>query len=132
MIDALDSGEERTRRAVTPSDKKQSPTERKELNLCSQASRFTRFRTIWDTFFVLLRGSGFHLGKLDVHGNWRRSWFGNTDVWENRVSGRGVFPKGLLRIIPLFLPVYLNSMADPNEQLPPGWAAEWQVTMLSF
>jgi hypothetical protein len=31
-----------------------------------------------------------------------------------------------------FLPVYLNFMADPNEQLPPGWTAEWQVTMLFF
>jgi hypothetical protein len=67
MIDALDSGEERARRAVTPSDKKHTPAEGEELNICSQPSRFTRFRddqfTIWDTFFVLLRRSpGVHLG----------------------------------------------------------------------
>ena len=72
MIDSLDSGKERTRRAVIPPDKKQSPTEREELNPCSQRSRFTRFRdrisTIRSTFFVLLRGSGVYHGKLDVHG----------------------------------------------------------------
>ncbi len=71
MIDALDSGEERTRRAVTPPDEKKSPAERQELNLCSQPSRFARFGdgdlTIWDTLFVLLRGRfGVHLRKLNV------------------------------------------------------------------
>jgi hypothetical protein len=111
MIDALDSGEERTRRAVTPSDKKQSPAKREELNLRSQPSRFTSFRgckfTIWDTFFVLLRGNpGVRRGKLGVlclvHEEGGRSRFGNTDVWENRVSCRGVFLEGRSRIIPLF------------------------------
>lgn len=86
---------------------------------------------------MLLRGSGVHLGKLDLHNgeDLEKSWqdrFGNTDVWENRVSGQGVFRKDYHASFFSFLPVYLNSMADPNEQLPPGWAAEWQVTMLSF
>jgi hypothetical protein len=51
------------------------------------------------------------------------------------VSSRGVFLEKVIVTQTSFLSfstVYLNFMADPNQQLPPGWIAEWQVTLSSF
>ena len=59
-------------------------------------------------------------------------------AWEYSVSGLCVsFSKRSITLTQTssfvsFLPVSLNFMADPNQQLPPGWAAEWQVPISSF
>lgn len=49
------------------------------------------------------------------------------------MSSRGVLLEKVTQTSFLsFLLISFNFMADPNQQLPPGWTAEWQVTISSF
>lgn len=71
MICALDSGKQGTRRAVTPSGKKESPAEGEELNPCSKFHRYVRLGVVCSmntSFLLARRGSSVRLGELDVLG----------------------------------------------------------------